>query len=342
MDKRSKGKLLHLCRPMEETNRVNTTAEIIASAQRTLDMEGKALLALGTHIDESFVQVVQLLLASHGRLVVTGVGKSAIIAQKLVATFNSTGQPALFMHAADAIHGDLGYVQKGDYVLCISKSGDSPEIKALIPLVKRLGNELIGMYSHPSSFLAKHCDYALYTPIEREACPNNLAPTTSTTAQLAMGDALAVALMEQRGFTSRDFAKYHPGGALGKKLYTKVSDLLNESSNPQVTVNAPLREVIVEISSKRLGATAVMDNHHLAGIITDGDLRRMLEKNKDMTQIKAADIMSPSPKTIQQDTLAVEAFHLMESHSITTLIVMNQSQYLGIIHLHDILKEGIF
>lgn len=305
-------------------------------------MESDALLSLSKGIDHRFEEVVKLLLQNSGRLVVTGVGKSAIIAQKLVATFNSTGQPALFMHAADAIHGDLGYVQKGDTVLCISKSGDSPEIKALIPLVKSLGNELIGMYSNAASFLAKHSDYHLLTPIEREACPNNLAPTTSTTAQLAMGDALAVALMEQRGFSSRDFARYHPGGALGKKLYTKVSDLLGENANPQVGKNASVREVIVEISTKRLGATAVVENGELLGIVTDGDLRRMLEKNQDITTVIAADIMSKSPKTIQSGTLAVEAFQLMESNSITTLIVLNKNAYQGIIHLHDILKEGIF
>lgn len=305
-------------------------------------MEGDALYALSKVIDHRFEEVVHLLLSISGRLVVTGVGKSAIIAQKLVATFNSTGQPSLFMHAADAIHGDLGYVQNGDVVLCISKSGDSPEIKALVPLVKSLGNSLIGMYSNETSFLAKNSDFALHTPIEREACPNNLAPTTSTTAQLAMGDALAVALMEQRGFTSRDFARYHPGGALGKKLYTKVSDLLGENSNPKVNKNASVREVIIEISTKRLGSTAVVENDELLGIITDGDLRRMLEKNQDITKAVAADIMSKSPKTIQHDTLAVEAFHLMESNSITTLIVLNKNAYTGIIHLHDILKEGIF
>ncbi len=316
--------------------------DIQSSAIRTLLMESDALQTLSKSIDQRFEEVVKLLLQNSGRLVVTGVGKSAIIAQKLVATFNSTGQPALFMHAADAIHGDLGYVQKGDTVLCISKSGDSPEIKALVPLVKSLGNELIGMYSNTASFLAKQSDYHLHTPIEREACPNNLAPTTSTTVQLAMGDALAVALMEQRGFSSRDFARYHPGGALGKKLYTKVSDLLNENSNPKVGKNASVREVIVEISTKRLGATAVVENDELLGIITDGDLRRMLEKNQDMKNIVAADIMSKSPKTVQQDTLAVEAFHLMESNSITTLIVLNKNVYRSIIHLHDILKEGVF
>lgn len=309
---------------------------------RTLRMEGDALITLSESIDNSFEEVVKLLLQSTGRLVVTGVGKSAIIAQKLVATFNSTGQPALFMHAADALHGDLGYVQKGDLVLCISKSGDSPEIKALVPLVKSLGNELIGMYSNTESFLAKNSDYALKTPIEREACPNNLAPTTSTTAQLAMGDALAVALMEQRGFNSRDFARYHPGGALGKKLYTKVSDLLGANSNPQVGINAKVKEIIFEISSKRLGATAVIENNQLMGVITDGDLRRMLEKNEEISDIKAQDIMSKSPKTITHDTLAVEAFQMMESNSITTLIVMNKDSYQGIVHLHDILKEGIF
>ncbi|HEY8404833.1 MAG TPA: KpsF/GutQ family sugar-phosphate isomerase [Flavobacteriales bacterium] len=317
-------------------------SDIQQSAIKTLRMEGDALHALSHTIDDKFELVVKLLLHLDGRLVVTGVGKSAIIAQKLVATFNSTGQPALFMHAADAIHGDLGYVQPGDVVLCISKSGDSPEIKALVPLVKSLGNELIGMYSNASSFLAKHCDYHLRTPIEREACPNNLAPTTSTTAQLAMGDALAVALMEQRGFSSRDFARYHPGGALGKKLYTKVSDLMGDESNPQVSKDAGVRQVIVEISGKRLGATAVVENGKLLGIITDGDLRRMLEKNHDLDTVTAQQIMTASPKTIAYDALAVEAFHLMEQNSITTLIVLHKDQYKGIIHLHDILKEGIF
>jgi arabinose-5-phosphate isomerase len=305
-------------------------------------MEGDALHSLAHTIDVKFEEVVKLLLHLDGRLVVTGVGKSAIIAQKLVATFNSTGQPSLFMHAADAIHGDLGYVQPGDVVLCISKSGDSPEIKALVPLVKSLGNQLIGMYSNTTSFLAKHSDYHLKTPIEREACPNNLAPTTSTTAQLAMGDALAVALMEQRGFSSRDFARYHPGGALGKKLYTKVNDLLGDNSNPQVSANASVRDVIVEISSKRLGATAVVSEGKLLGIITDGDLRRMLEKQQDLSAVTATQIMSPSPKTVAHDALAVEAFHIMEKNSITTLIVLQKEQYKGIIHLHDILKEGIF
>lgn len=316
--------------------------DIQASAIRTLRMEGEALLALISGIDHHFEEVVQLLLECSGRLVVTGVGKSALIAQKLVATFNSTGQPALFMHAADAIHGDLGYVQPGDVVLCISKSGDSPEIKVLVPYVKSLGNKLIGMYSSAASFLAKQSDYHLPTPIEREACPNNLAPTTSTTAQLAMGDALAVVLMEQRNFTARDFARYHPGGALGKKLYTKVIDLIREDSKPQVTQDASIREVIIEISSKRLGATCVVESEKLVGIITDGDLRRMLEKNTDITTLKAKDIMSTSPREIASSMLAIDALHLMENNSITTLIVSDSGRYMGIIHLHDILKEGIF
>ncbi len=272
----------------------------------------------------------------------TGIGKSGNIAQKLVATFISTGQPAVFMHAADAIHGDLGTVQKEDIVLCISKSGDSPEIKVLVPLLKSMGNTLIGMVSNHKSFLAKNCDHILHIPIVREACPNNLAPTTSTTAQLAMGDAVAVALMESRGFSSKDFAKYHPGGALGKKLYVKVGDLLSAYNAPAVSPDAVIKDVIIEISTKRLGATAVIDKNKLVGVVTDGDLRRMLQKSTDIKKVTAKDIMSRSPKTIEVDALAVEAFQKMESHNITTLIVVEKKKYCGIVHLHDILKEGIF
>lgn len=312
------------------------------AAVHTLQLEGNALLRQAETIDHRFEEVVRLLLRSKGRLVVTGIGKSGNIAQKMVATLVSTGQPAVFMHAADAIHGDLGTIQKNDCVLCISKSGDSPEIKVLAPLVKSMGNTLIAMVSNNTSFLAKHSDLVLHTPVSQEACPNNLAPTVSTTLQLAMGDALAVALMEQRGFTSGDFARVHPGGALGKKLYTRVSDLLAADAAPQVGPSSSIKQVILEISSKRLGATAVVDKGQLTGVITDGDIRRMLGGKLDLAKTKAADIMGRSPKTIASDALAVEAFQLMEKFNITTLVVMQGSRYKGIIHLHDILKEGIF
>lgn len=305
-------------------------------------LESNAIEHLADIIGREFEDVVKLLLKSKGRLILTGIGKSGNIAQKLVATFISTGQPAVFMHAADAIHGDLGNVQKDDIVICISKSGDSPEIKVLVPLLKSMGNVLIGMVSNENSFLAKQSHIVLHTPVEKEACPNNLAPTTSTTLQLAMGDALAVALMECRGFSAKDFAKYHPGGALGKKLYVKVSDLLGNNAAPAVKATASIEEVILEISSKRLGATAVMDKSNLVGVITDGDLRRMLQRKTDFTKLKAKDIMSRQPKVIDGGELAVEAFHMMESNNITSLIVTKSNKYKGIVHLHDILKEGIF
>jgi arabinose-5-phosphate isomerase len=315
---------------------------ILASAQRTLRLEGNALLQQVDAMDASFEKVVQLLLKSKGRLVVTGIGKSGNIAQKIVATLVSTGQPALFMHAADAIHGDLGTLQKKDVVLCISKSGDSPEIKVLVPLVKSMGHVLVGMVSNKRSFLANHSDFVLHTLVDGEACPNNLAPTVSTTLQLAMGDALAVALMEQRGFSSVDFARVHPGGALGKKLYTRVSDILGSDAAPHVSPSSPIKKVILEISAKRLGATAVIEKGKLLGVVTDGDIRRMLAGRFDMNKTKASDIMGLAPKTIESGALAVEAFQLMEKHNITILIVTNNGKYKGIIHLHDILKEGIF
>lgn len=317
-------------------------SELLESARRTLLMESDAIARLTYFIDSDFEKIVKLILGIKGRLVVTGIGKSAIIAQKLVATFNSTGQAALFMHAADAIHGDLGNVQKHDVVLCISKSGDSPEIKVLVPLIKSMGNKLVGMVGNMKSFLAAQSDFILQTTVEREACPNNLAPTTSTTAQLAMGDALAVVLMQQRGFSSRDFAKVHPGGALGKKLYVKMGDLLGRDSKPEVSPDAMMKDVLVEISSKRLGAAAVTKNGTLVGMITDGDIRRMLERGSDLKKTKAKDMMGTSPKTIDAGELAVTGFQLMEAHSITTLIVMKKEKYAGIVHLHDILKEGIF
>ncbi len=332
---------MHLCTFQNKTA-LKKTNDIQESAKRTLNTEAGAISKLAENIGDDFEKVIKAILRSKGRLVVTGIGKSGNIAQKLVATFISTGQPAIFMHAADAIHGDLGNVQKGDMVLCISKSGDSPEIKVLVPLVKSMGNPLIGMVSNDKSFLARQSDLLLHIPIEREACPNNLAPTTSTTVQLAMGDAVAVALMEQRGFTSVDFAKYHPGGALGKKLYVRVSDLLGANSAPRVSTSAKIKDVIIEISSKRLGATAVMDKEILVGVITDGDIRRMLEKNEDIKKITALNIMSRNPRVIEASSLAVEAFQVMEQNNITALIVVDKKKYRGIIHLHDILKEGIF
>ncbi|MFT5183606.1 MAG: arabinose-5-phosphate isomerase [Flavobacteriales bacterium] len=315
---------------------------ITDSAKKTLKIEADAINHLVDLIDNHFVSVVQLVLQSEGRVVITGIGKSANIANKIVATLNSTGTPAVFMHAADAIHGDLGNVQKNDVVICISKSGESPEIKVLAPLVKKMGNKLVGMVGNIDSFLAKQSDHILNTTVEVEACPNNLAPTSSTTAQLVMGDALAVALMECRGFKASDFAKYHPGGALGKKLYTRMGDLIFAERKPQVDIEASLSEVIVEISSNRLGATIVLDSGAICGVITDGDLRRMLEKGENVTTMKAKDIMSPTPKTISLDALAVDGFHLMEQNKITQLVVTNGDKYAGIVHLHDMLKEGIY
>lgn len=314
---------------------------IIQNAREVLLMESESVKNLIHFLDDGFTKVVETIVQSKGRVVVTGIGKSANIANKIVATFNSTGTPAIFMHAADAIHGDLGLVQKDDVVICISKSGNSPEIKALAPLVKNMGNLLIGMVGNMESFLAQHSDLTLNTTVAEEACPNNLAPTSSTTAQLAMGDALAVCLMKLKGFSSSDFAKYHPGGALGKKLYLKVDDLIKEKL-PVVLPNARLKEIIVEISSKRLGATTVVKDGSLLGIITDGDLRRMLEKDINMDTIVAEQLMTTSPKTIPAGALAVEAFQLMESCNIMQLIVTDENGPKGIIHLHDILKEGIF
>nr|MBP9055253.1 KpsF/GutQ family sugar-phosphate isomerase [Saprospiraceae bacterium] len=277
-----------------------------------------------------------------GRLIVTGIGKSAIVAQKIVATFNSTGTTAVFMHAADAIHGDLGMIRSDDSVLCISKSGETPEIKVLVPLIRGFGNPLIAMVSNLESFLAKNADYVLMLPLEQEADPNNLAPTTSTTLQMAMGDAMAIALLSMRGFSSEHFAKFHPGGSLGKQLYLKVGDLIQQNEKPKVYLSDNIRKVILEISSKRLGATAVMDdNENLKGVITDGDLRRMLETKDSVAHLLASDIMTANPKSIQHDTLAVDALALMRKHSITQLIVTDGQRYKGMIHLHDMIREGI-
>ncbi|MDQ1769910.1 KpsF/GutQ family sugar-phosphate isomerase [Labilibaculum sp. A4] len=318
------------------------TYDIKQIAIKTIAEEEKTVSQLKEYIDEDFVNTVELILKSKGRVVITGIGKSANIANKIVATLNSTGTPALFMHAADAIHGDLGMILPDDIIICISKSGSTPEIKVLVPLIKNMGNTLIAMVSGLDSFLAKESDYVLKAVVEKEADPNNLAPTNSTTAQLVIGDALAVSLLECRQFTSQDFAKYHPGGALGKKLYLRVSDLYKINLAPKVSEKENIRPIILEISSKRMGATAVVDKENkLVGIITDGDLRRMLEQNEDVSKLTARDIMSPKPKTIDPHSLAINAFQLMEDNNITQLAVVENEKYVGMVHLHDILKEGI-
>ncbi len=315
---------------------------ILEAAIRTIRLEARSVKELEQFINEDFAKAVTVIAASKGRLVVSGVGKSAIVAQKIVATLNSTGTPAVFMHAADAIHGDLGMVLSEDIVVLISKSGESPEIKVLLPLIKNFGNTVIAMVGAIDSYLAKQADIILNTTVSQEACPNNLAPTSSTTAQMVMGDALAVTLMDMRGFDSSDFARFHPGGALGKKLYLRVQDLYIHNEQPKVSPANSLKEVILEISSKRLGATAVTDeDNNLVGIITDGDLRRMLEREESKTGITAAEIMTTHPKTIDADELAVEALDLLRQHDITQLVVTRGKQYVGFIHLHDLVREGI-
>ncbi|MCT4639569.1 MAG: KpsF/GutQ family sugar-phosphate isomerase [Bacteroidales bacterium] len=315
---------------------------ITETAIKTINTEANAIKKLADYVDEDFSEIVEKIYNSNGRLVITGIGKSANIANKMVATLNSTGTPSLFMHAADAIHGDLGIIQKDDIVLCISKSGNTPEIKVLVPLIKKFGNLLIGMVSNTESFLAQRSDYVIKAKVDKEACPNNLAPTSSTTAQLVMGDALAVSLLEVRGFSSSDFARVHPGGALGKKLYVKVDDLLVRNEKPEVNINSDINSVILEISSKRLGATAVTDDDNkLVGMITDGDLRRMLAKNLDIKDTKAKDIMSVNPKTVEPETMAAKAFNIMEDNNITQLIVTRDNNYLGMVHIHDIISEGV-
>ena len=310
-------------------------------AKDVFRQEADAINHLADLINDDFCEAVKLIYRSTGRIIVTGIGKSANIAQKMVSTFNSTGTPAIFMHAADAIHGDLGIILKDDIVLTISKSGDTPEIKVLLPLIKFRGNKIIAITGNTASFLAKQANFTLDVTIEKEACPNNLAPTTSTTAQLVMGDAIAVSLLELRGFGISDFAKVHPGGALGKKLYLRASDIFINNEKPQVGFETPISDVIVEISSKRLGSTAVIDNGKIVGLITDGDLRRMLQNTNNYSSLKAKDIMSVNPKTISQDTLLVDALNTMRNNNITQLLVENDHNYVGVIHLHDILKEGI-
>jgi arabinose-5-phosphate isomerase len=329
---------------MTKNNTYNLNQQILIkeNIQKTLKQEADALSSLSDRVSDAICETVNIIYESKGRLIVTGIGKSAIVAQKLVATFNSTGTTAMFMHAADAIHGDLGMIQPDDIVLCISKSGDTPEIKVLVSLIKGFGNTLVGMVSNQESYLAQKSDYVIHLPMEAEADPNNLAPTTSTTLQMAMGDAIAVALLSLRGFSPAHFAKYHPGGSLGKQLYLRVGDVIHDRNKPKVYLHDDLKRVIVEISSRRLGATAVMDdNENLMGIITDGDLRRMLEVNDDVSNVKAEQIMSRTPKYVNPETLAVDAFAMMRKYAITQLLVMDQNRYKGIIHLHDLINEGI-
>ena len=315
---------------------------IQALAQQTIETEASAVLGLKAFIDKDFEKIIQSIHEAKGRLIVSGIGKSAIVAQKIVATLNSTGTPALFMHAADAIHGDLGMITPDDVVMLISKSGESPEIKVLIPLINNFGNLLIGMVGNMDNFLAKQSNLVINTTVEKEACPNNLAPTSSTTAQMVMGDVLAVCLMQLNQFNNRDFAKFHPGGNLGKRLYLRVEDLSKANEKPKVLPTATLKEVIVEITQNRMGVTAVVDeNMELKGIITDGDLRRMLEKTSDISQICAADILSGNPVTIDPQAMAVEALELLKKHDISQLVVAEKNIYKGIIHLHDLIKEGI-
>jgi arabinose-5-phosphate isomerase len=319
-----------------------TTQSILEAAIRTIQLEAESIQFLQNYVNDNFAKAVRAIASGNGRLVVSGIGKSGIVAQKIVATLNSTGTPSIFMHAADAIHGDLGMVLKDDIVMVISKSGESPEVKVLLPLIKNFGNPLIGMVGNENSLLAKQSDIFLNTSVSKEACPNNLAPTSSTTAQMVMGDALAVALMRLRGFNSEDFAKLHPGGSLGKKLYLRVQDLYTLNERPKVGPDHSLKEVIIEISSKRLGATAVTDDDEmLIGIITDGDLRRMLEKTGAPGTIKAKDIMTRHPRTIEAESLAIEALDEMRKHDITQLIVTKEKKYVGFIHLHDLIREGI-
>ena len=320
---------------------MNSKKAIVSHAKKTIIDESLAISKLADFVDESFAEAVELIYNSKGRVIITGIGKSAIIANKIVATLNSTGTPSVFMHAADAIHGDLGLVLKEDVVICISKSGNTPEIKVLIPLLKKAKNILIAITGNMKSMLAEQADFIFNSYVQQEACPNNLAPTTSTTAQLVIGDALAVCLLEIRGFSSDDFAKYHPGGALGKKLFLSVKELLELNEKPAVSLNSGIKEVIIEISKKRLGVTAVTENNKIVGIITDGDLRRMLANTEDFSKLYAKDIMSKAPKTINVSAMAIEAMEIMESNEISQLLVQDNEQYAGVIHLHDLIKEGL-
>ncbi|MBC6998871.1 KpsF/GutQ family sugar-phosphate isomerase [Cytophaga sp. FL35] len=320
---------------------MSNTKVILSIAKKTIETEGNAILNLGNLLNEDFAKSVDCILKSKGRVIVTGIGKSAIVASKIVATLNSTGTPAIFMHAADAIHGDLGTIQQDDVVICISNSGNTAEIKLLVPLLKRANNPLIAMTGNQESYLASESDYTLNTFIEKEACPNNLAPTTSTTAQMVIGDALAISLLEIKGFTSKDFAKYHPGGSLGKKLYLTVADIVAKNQIPQVHLSTGVKEVIVEISQKMLGVTAVTENEQLVGIITDGDIRRMLNKYDNISGLIAKDIMTSNPKTISTKVLAIEALETMQENGISQLLGVEGKKYVGVVHLHNLINEGI-
>jgi arabinose-5-phosphate isomerase len=320
---------------------LKTNKNILDIAKKTIESESNSIAKLADLLTDDFLKAVEIIFNSKGRLVVTGIGKSAIIAQKIVATMNSTGTPSLFLHASEAIHGDLGMVQPDDVVICISKSGNSPEIKVLVPILKQFGNSLIAITGNTTSFLAKGADFILDTTVDNESCPNNLAPTNSTTAQLVMGDALAVCLMELSNFKATDFAKYHPGGALGKKLLLRVGDMLDQSRQPEVAPDTNIKKVIFEISEKRLGVTAVIENNKVIGIITDGDIRRMLNNNDTFAHLTAKDIMTRNPKTISLTSMVTDALNILEDFSITQLIVTDQEEYKGVLHLHDILKEGI-
>ena len=319
---------------------MKSLSDIKKIARETIAIELAAVAKLESSINDDFVNAINLILRAKGRLIVAGIGKSANIANKMVATFNSTGQPAGFLHAADAIHGDLGNIQEGDVVICISKSGNTPEVKALVPFIKNMGNKIIALTGNPKSFLSIKSDFTLDVSVEKEACPNNLAPTSSTTAQLVMGDAIAVSLLACKDFTEEDFARFHQGGILGKRLNIKVQDLISDYT-PKVNPNASINEVIIEISQNRLGVTAVLNDKKLAGIITDGDIRRMLEDEKDISSLCAKDIMSRDPKITKPDDLAYNALKEMEQNNITQLIVIKSEKYLGVIHIHDIIKEGI-
>ena len=314
---------------------------ILQTAKETILIEAEAIKSLADLVNDDFEKAVMCIYKSEGRVIVTGIGKSANIASKIVATMNSTGTPAVFMHAADAIHGDLGNIQKNDVVICISKSGNTPEIKVLLPLIRNYGNKIIAITGNEQSFLGEHADFTLSSFVEKEACPNNLAPTTSTTAQLVIGDALAICLLNLKDFSSKDFAKYHPGGTLGRKLYLRVKELADNNEVPKVEKDAPVKDVIIEISKKRLGTTAVVENGLILGIITDGDIRRMLENTVDISNVEAKDIMSSNPIIVESDTMAVHALDIMEKNNITQILVTEKGKYSGVVHFHDLLKEGI-
>lgn len=320
---------------------MNYNKNILETAKRTILTESDAIRDLVNLLDQDFENAVRSILNSNGRVILTGIGKSAIIANKIVATLNSTGTPAIFMHAADAIHGDLGNIQKDDFVICISKSGNTPEIKVLIPLIKKYGNKIAAITGNKNSFLGKNVDFVLNSYVEKEACPNNLAPTSSTTAQLVIGDALAICLLDLNDFSSKDFAKYHPGGALGKKLYLRVNELAEANEVPSVKRDTLIKDVIIEISKKRLGTTAVIENDFIVGIVTDGDIRRMLEKNSDISQLKAKDIMGKNPIIIDGDTMAIKALDIMKKNDITQILITKNDKYIGVVHFHDLIKEGI-